>query len=196
MRITGGILARRNIKVPKNNVRPTTDMVREAMFSMIAHKIQDASFLDMFAGSGVVGFEAYSRGAREIYGIESSGTALKTLKFNLDTLKIENYHIISSDITTALKRGFNCKFDIIFADPPYWWEQEQIELKTGRINAGNCGEVPRLVKEGNCIMPDGLLIVERAARDLPAETDGWNIIDHRIYGGSSLTFYKLSTKNE
>ena len=81
MRITGGTLARRNIKVPGKDVRPTTDMVREALFSIIAMRLPDCSVLDLFAGSGVIGIEAWSRGAGKVCGVESERHVLKVLSF-------------------------------------------------------------------------------------------------------------------
>ncbi len=195
MRITGGTLARINIKVPKQDVRPTTDMVREALFSIIASRIPNASVLDLFAGSGVIGIEAFSRGASKICGVESERHVLKILKENINKLKIDNYKIIAGNVITTLKRGFaSDKFDIIFADPPYWWEQEQVEQLTGESRQGNNGEIPRLVRDSDCLSDNGLLIVERAAKDRPTECEGWNLLDHRIYGGTGLSFYELKNK--
>ena len=195
MRITGGTLARRNIKVPGKDVRPTTDMVREALFSIIATRLPDARVLDLFAGSGVIGLEACSRGAKKVCGVESERHVLKVLKANIDTLKVDNYKVIAGDVVSTLKRGFaDDKFDIIFADPPYWWEQEQIEQRTGETIRGNGGEIPRLVKDSDCLADEGLLIVERAAKDKPTECEGWQLVDHRVYGGTSLAFYKNSSQ--
>ncbi len=197
MRITGGTLARINIKVPKRDVRPTTDMVREALFSIIASRIPNASVLDLFAGSGVIGIEAFSRGASKICGVESERYVLKVLKENINKLKVDNYKIIAGNVITTLKRGFaGDKFDIIFADPPYWWEQEQVAQLTGEGRQGNNGEIPRLVRDSDCLYDNGLLIVERAAKDKPTKCEGWKLIDHRIYGGTGLTFYELTNRTE
>ena len=195
MRITGGTLARRNIKVPGKDVRPTTDMVREALFSIIAARLPDARVLDLFAGSGVIGLEACSRGAKKVCGVESERHVLKVLRTNIDTLKVDNYKVIVGDVVSTLKRGFTGDhFDIIFADPPYWWEQEQVEQYTGETRTGNSGEIPRLIKDSGCLASDGLLIVERAAKDKPTKCDGWELIDHRVYGGTGLAFHKISSQ--
>jgi len=191
MRITGGTLVRRNIKVPKQDVRPTTDMVREALFSIIASRLPDAALLDLFAGSGIIGIEACSRGVKKVCGIESSRNVIKVLRANIAAMNIDNYQVIVADVVSALDKGFaGDKFDIIFADPPYWWEEEQAELYSDKSIRGNNGEIPNLVRKSGCLAPGGLLIVERAARDKPTECEGWELIDHRIYGGTGLAFYE------
>ena len=195
MRITGGTLARRNIKVPNKDVRPTTDMVREAIFSMRATRLPDAKVLDLFAGSGVIGLEACSRGAKKVYGVESERHVLKTLRANIAAMKVDNYQVVASDVVSALNKALaSNKFDVIFADPPYWWEQEQVEQRSGENRRGNDGEIPRLIKDSGCLAEGGLLIVERAAKDRPTECDGWELIDHRVYGGTGLSFYKQSNQ--
>ena len=115
MRITGGEVGGRRIKVPKG-IRPTQDKIRAAIFNILGDKIKGAKFVDLFAGSGSVGIEAISRGASEVIFVEKSRKVLAVLNENLKSLGCVNKSkVIMAD---ALKVKIETP-DIIFADPPY-----------------------------------------------------------------------------
>ena len=100
-------------------MRPTTDRVKEAIFSTLIHDVKDAKVLDLFAGSGSLGIEAISRGASHVTFVEKSKECVEIIGRNIKTLSVQEQSIIiKSDVRTYLDR---CKttFDLIFMDPPY-----------------------------------------------------------------------------
>ena len=101
--------------------RPTMDRVKESLFGSIQMHVKNSVCLDLFAGSGALGIEALSMGAKTCYFVDNNKIAIKTLEKNLQRLKVdEPYHLILNDYTSALKTfKDNVKFDIIFLDPPY-----------------------------------------------------------------------------
>ena len=123
MKITSGRYKYRNIEVPKG-IRPTTEKVREAIFSMVMQWIPDAEALDLFAGSGAMGLEALSRGAAKCTFVEASRQNQKVLIGNIDNCGAgELSTVIGKDFTSALAElrenngGF--KYDLVIIDPPY-----------------------------------------------------------------------------
>lgn len=122
MRVIAGIYRHRIINGPTDNpkIRPTKDRIREAFFSSLGN-IENKVFLDLFAGSGSIGIEAISRGARKSYFVDNSKIAIRFIKDNLMSLQIDNGEIIENDAIIALERFKNQKiqFDIIYIDPPY-----------------------------------------------------------------------------
>ncbi|MCH9614615.1 MAG: Ribosomal RNA small subunit methyltransferase D [Chlamydiia bacterium] len=117
MRITGGRLKGRQIKTPSSKTtRPTQEKVREAVFNMLQFEIEGATFLDIFAGSGAVGIEALSRGAKSATFIESDRSAANILKSNLNAFEL-NAKVIVKDAALIVPKL--PAFDIVFLDPPY-----------------------------------------------------------------------------
>ena len=123
MRVIAGKYKSRQLIAPQGQqTRPTSDRLRETLFNVIAPKIEDTIWLDLFAGSGAVGIEALSRGARSVYFVESAGPAIRTIRKNLQTLKIDlDANVIERDVLTALcqleAQAVQC--DFAFLDPPY-----------------------------------------------------------------------------
>ncbi|MBE6041585.1 MAG: 16S rRNA (guanine(966)-N(2))-methyltransferase RsmD [Clostridiales bacterium] len=118
MKITSGEYKYRNIEIPRG-IRPTTEKVREAIFSMIRDWIPGAAVLDLFAGSGALGLEALSRGADICCFCESNRQNFKVLMHNIENCKAENRSIVyNCDFRSALGR-INRKLDVVIMDPPY-----------------------------------------------------------------------------
>ena len=118
MRIVSGKYRSRIIKAPENNLtRPTSDIVRESLFNVINGKCINANCIDIFAGSGALGIEALSRGAKKCVFIDNNYLAIKTINENLNSLKEQNYKIYKADYHIIKK--LNEKFDIIFLDHHY-----------------------------------------------------------------------------
>ena len=129
MRVTGGIVGGRTVKVPRGDkVRPTQDRVRQALFSSLAARIPGSRFLDLFAGSGAVGLEAWSRGAALVCWVESDAKVFEVLQGNVVALcgsasghaEEQEWRVIRSDVFRFLN-GLQgaAGYDIVFADPPY-----------------------------------------------------------------------------
>ena len=104
-----------------DSTRPTTDLVREAMFDKIGYDIVDSVFLDLFAGTGACGIEALSRGAKICYFVDSAQDAIKLINKNLKSINAQNCEIIKSDYVSALESFAknSAVFDFVFLDPPY-----------------------------------------------------------------------------
>ncbi|MBU1692420.1 MAG: 16S rRNA (guanine(966)-N(2))-methyltransferase RsmD [Verrucomicrobia bacterium] len=185
MRITGGILKGRVLKVPPGPLRPTQDKVRAALFSMLGESVVGARVLDLFAGSGALGLEAWSRGAAYVCWVESDPRVLKVLRASVADLCGPGGGATECRRDDALrflqKTGAGGPFDLVLADPPYdparragrWLEKTLLALETGPILA-----------------PEGLLVFEQAARQPIPESPGWNLLRDRTYGETRLLIFR------
>ena len=104
-----------------DGTRPTMDRVKESVFAMIQDYIKDSIFLDLYSGSGNIGIEAISNGSKKAYLVDNNMVAIKTIKENINMLKIDNIDVIKEDAVNQLNNfiSMGIKFDIIFLDPPY-----------------------------------------------------------------------------
>lgn len=124
MRVVGGIYRHRLLEWPDDfqHIRPTKDRIREAIFNVLGD-LTNYVALDLYAGSGAMGIEALSRNAKKAYFVDINNVALKTVKKNIETLKVpkENYEIVPIMDMKAIEKfgNENTKFDIVFIDPPY-----------------------------------------------------------------------------
>ena len=134
MRITGGLLKNRTLFAPKGQVtRPTSERLRQAVFNICIHKVPNARFLDLFAGSGAMGIEALSHGASHATFVDQNKTAIECIKKNVLNLSLLSVTtIMISDVMTALKKleKKGEQFDLIYVDPPY---NQQVKTPTHSI---------------------------------------------------------------
>jgi 16S rRNA (guanine(966)-N(2))-methyltransferase RsmD len=125
MRVIGGELRSRRLKAPGGDtVRPTPDRLRESLFNILAARIDGTVFLDAYAGSGSVGIEALSRGARRVIFIEKSRAAIRALRDNLEELGVKERCEVCTDNAASVITKFEA--DIVFLDPPYPRETEYV----------------------------------------------------------------------
>ena len=201
MRITGGEFGGRNLKVPKTDaIRPTQDRVREALFNIIQCEIAGADFLDLFAGSGAVGLEALSRGAKSVTFVEANRKHIAILKENLGSLGSSSVGAGSSSVGAGIARPIETLndttvvaadayrwiatysgpgFSIGFADPPYALGEEK-----------GYAQVLASLLARNVIRPGGLFIAEMTAVQKAEETPGWELIRDRTYGKTRLCIWR------
>lgn len=177
--ISGEYRGRRLESLEGRDIRPTTDRVKESLFNILGERLIECSFLDLFGGSGAIGIEALSRGARLSVFIDSSIKSIKVLRGNLESLKIkENAEVYNTDYTTAIDKLWrdNRLFDIIFIDPPY---------STG-IAQNALGEIARK----NILQQGGIIVIEHDHKDAMPEKEG-KLIRYRVkqYGNTVLSFY-------
>lgn len=172
MRVIAGSAKRMPLKtIAGMDTRPTTDRIKETLFNMIASYIADCAFLDLFAGSGAIGIEALSRGARSVVFVEQSKNAVDCINENLKFTRLEaGARVLSSDVLTALKKleGRDA-FDYIFMDPPYDKELEK--------------QVLEYLKNSELLAKDGIIIVE-ASLDTDfsyVDTLGFSIVKEKKY---------------
>jgi 16S rRNA (guanine966-N2)-methyltransferase len=175
MRIVAGTLGGRRLHAPEGDAtRPTTDRVREALFSILGD-IDDAVVLDLYAGTGALGLEALSRGAARAVFVESSSKAASVLRKNIDELgQRDRCEVIARPIERSMaeieRRG---PFDLVLVDPPYAsWKGPAIEA----LNT----VVQRVLKS------DATIVLEHATRDGAPNIEGLRVFDRRTYGDTSL----------
>jgi 16S rRNA (guanine966-N2)-methyltransferase len=179
MRITGGSYRSRPLKAPKGSLtRPTSDRVREALFSILGPRAGAESVLDLYAGTGALGLEALSRGASSVVFVERSKEALAALHANVESLGAQSQvRVLASSVERAAVRLERERFDLVFADPPY------ADIKSGLAKSAlEALFVPLLEHEG-------MLVVEHASRDPPPVLAGLTLDDSRAYGDTALGFY-------
>ncbi len=132
MRVIAGKYRSRQLRSLRGlDVRPTADRLREALFNVLAPQIEDSAWLDLYAGTGAVGIEALSRGARTVYFVESSRKAAAIIRQNLRTLQIEEgYAVLERDAEQALRLldSLAVSCDVCFLDPPYRMQQAYAEV--------------------------------------------------------------------
>jgi 16S rRNA (guanine966-N2)-methyltransferase len=183
MRIIAGKAGRIAIKVPSAVARPTTDFVRQAVFSILGGKVEKARVLDLFAGSGALGLEALSRGATTCIFVDEHRQATQVIAENLTKARLDGGHPVKSEVQLFLKRDA-ATYDLIFADPPYWKYYGDKDHVTDLLNSGLIP--PRLA-------PDGWLIAEISSnQDSPAAPD-FTLIVRREYGSSAILIYQKSS---
>jgi 16S rRNA (guanine966-N2)-methyltransferase len=179
MRIVAGAFRGRRLYSPRNDkIRPTADRVREAVFSIIAACLPGGSVLDLFAGTGALGLEALSRGARRAVFVDQSPEAIRLIRANVALCGVqERVKVFHGPIDQVMRRlaGEGEAFDVIFVDPPYG--KGYVEKALGRL-----GEIARC---------GALVIAEHSVKDdLPRRWAGWAKTGERRYGDTMISFYE------
>jgi 16S rRNA (guanine966-N2)-methyltransferase len=180
MRIIAGSAGRMAIKVPHDVARPTTDFVRQAMFSILGDLVIDACVADLFAGSGALGLEALSRGAKSCIFVDESHQATKIIRQNLETTRLSGGRVMQAEVLSFLKKDQQ-QYQLIFADPPYAKHPLDTEHIHKLLHSGLL--LPRLA-------PEGLFYAEVAKVTPTPEHPDWELIDRRHYGSSAILLYK------
>ena len=178
MRIIAGIGRGLPLSVPRGtNTRPTSDRVREAIFSSLGARVMDANVLDLFAGTGALGLEAASRGAKLVTFVENDRNALVCLQKNIQSFSRQpgmecELEVVRADVFAQLRRLAGQQFNLIFADPPYGKLPQELLDEP---------DLPALLAE------EGVFILESAKRDplvLPAT---WKLMREAVYGDTRVT---------
>ena len=183
MRIVGGALRGRRLKGPEHQgLRPTSDKVRQAVFNILAHGVErfgveGADVLDLFAGTGALGLEALSRGARFCLFVDSSVEARGVIRENVEALGLSGVTRIfrrdATDLGTAGKR--DC-FSLVFADPPY---------------GEGLGEAALVSAVEGGWLKDGAIVVLEERRGIELSLPVWfDELDRRCYGDTEVLFYR------
>ena len=177
MRITTGLYKGRQILMPEG-IRPTQDKVRKALFDILGD-IEGVSFLELFAGSGAVGFEAVSRGAKNLTLVELNRECLLVIEKNIEALKVKACDICPKEADDAIKALHKNKkrFDIIFLDPPYYKDMLKKTLQT--------------LVDYDILAPSGLVIAQHFKKDnLPDALGDLALFRQAHYGDTQLSFYR------
>jgi 16S rRNA (guanine966-N2)-methyltransferase len=188
--VTGKFKGREIISPPKSiELRPTSDRVREAIFDVIRFNIADSVFLDLFAGSGAIGIEAISEGAKFSVFVEKNPVALRVIRQNIKMLGIENQTlVIKQDVLNFIKSPFSFesfkeKFDFVFLDPPY----------ASKL----AGQTMQTLVNFPFLKSDSIIIAEHAEEEiLPDDLKGVNSFKRfreKKYGNIVVSYYSIET---
>ena len=180
MRIISGTAGSISIKVPPAVTRPTTDRVREAVFSMIIDFVADARVLDVFAGSGAMGLEALSRGAQSATFVEQQGNACGIIQENLTRARLQGGQVTKGDAFTTLRRlaDSGAQYDLIFADPPYAKKPGDVDYAQQLLTSEPLRKV---------LAPGGLFILETMVTKRDSSSiAGWDVLRDRAYGSTRI----------
>jgi len=180
VRVISGILKGRNIEgFNIIGTRPTMDRIKESIFSMIQNHIKDAIVLDLFAGSGNYGIEAYSNGAKFIYANDSNKKCIEVIKKNLNNFNIiEKFNVLNMDYKECLNylKNKNIKLDLIFLDPPY-----KMDI---------CKKIIDFLVNNQILNKNALVICEVINNNLEQQVDVLNLIKTKKYGEKYVLIYK------
>ncbi|MGS2614745.1 16S rRNA (guanine(966)-N(2))-methyltransferase RsmD [Micromonospora sp. LZ34] len=185
-RIVAGTLGGRRIAAPPGaGTRPTSDRVREALFSAVQAEVDltGARFADLYAGSGAVGLEALSRGAGHVLLVESDPRAARVVRENMAALRAAPAaRLVTGRVATVLAAGpEGGPYDVVFADPPYAVPDAEITAMLAAL------------VEGDWLTPDALVVVERSSRTGPVEwVPGVTGERSRRYGETTLWYGRRS----
>ncbi len=185
MKIISGDKRGRNFYMPAG-IRPTQNMTRKAIFDIIGHDLEGWEVLDLFAGSGAVGLESLSQGAKKVTFVEFNAKCFEVIEENIQLLGFKeagmpspNAEILNADAFVAVKQlaRQGRKFDLVFLDPPYGLDLVKKMLKT--------------LTAYDIFKPNSFLIIEHGKRENLPETEGrFSLITHRNYGTSFIAVYQ------
>jgi len=176
VRIISGIFGGRMIGSPGSELtHPMSERVRGSMFNIIGDEIDDAVVLDVFAGTGSLGFESISRGAKHVDFVERDRIASRILAENIKTLGVgSQVNSTQIGLGTWINKNQDKIYDIIFADPPY----NDLQLSTVR-------------RLGGLLKPNGLMVLSYpGSGEVPPVDNGVVVVDNRSYGTAALAFYR------
>lgn len=178
MRVISGIYrSRKLIGYDMVGIRPTKDSVKESIFAMINPYIKDSICLDLFCGTGSLGIEAISNGAKSSYFVDFSKNSIDITKENIDSLKIKESVVINDNYTDALHKFKNNSntFDIIFLDPPY-----------GKIRIE---EVINQIMDSKILNNNGIIVCEYEEEDLKDNYNSLELLKFKKYGKTYIRIY-------
>lgn len=177
MRIIAGKYGGFRLEAPRtSSIHPMGERVRGAIFNSLAGQITQARVLDAFAGSGAIGLEAISRGARSVVFVEKDKRALAVIKTNLDKINLDNQdkaQIFALPVEKFVKKFPGERFDLIFADPPY----HDLQIKTVQ-------SLPSLLE------PDGMLVLSTPKQATAIDLSGLAAIKTATYADARITYYR------
>lgn len=180
MRIIAGRAGGRRLHAPPQGTRPTTDRVREALFSSLDAYVREGPgewshdcVLDLFAGSGAIGLEALSRGAGSATLVERDRRCLEVLRRNVADID-PRARIVPADALTWQPEGG--PFDLVYVDPPYDMADDELRGLVQRLGAAGC------------LAPHPLVVIERSRRSDSPWPDGWEHLRKRDYGDTTLWY--------
>lgn len=180
MRITGGTGKGRTLKVPAGSrVRPTADKVKQALFNILGDKVRDSLFLDLYCGTGGVGIEAISRGAERAVFVDDARQSLQVTRQNIEQSGFEERATVVPAKAESFLKKASQEFDIVFLDPPYSLDQDQLLV---------------MLAQSGILKQDSVVVAEHFKKQKSPEQAGRLFLYREaVYGDTVLAFYKIST---
>lgn len=186
MRVTAGLLGGRKVLAPSEQVRPTQDRVREALFSMLGPTLPEARVLDLFAGAGTLGLEAWSRGAASVCWVEQHAGTAKKLEKTVRSLCVAPEggatRVVCSDAHRYVA-AVPDEYDLVLADPPYDRENQFNHLE----------KLLQALGQGGGLRSGGLFVYEQSSKSPPLEGMGFELLRDRNYGAARILIYRKNT---
>lgn len=178
--IAGKYKGKKLVDFDLSTTRPTSDMIREALFDKIGYKVIDSTFLDLFAGTGACGIEAISRGAQYVYFVDANKNATNIIKKNMQSIQTTNFEILQNDYILATKTFAkqNLQFDIVFLDPPYASDFAENSIE--------------LLNQNNLLKNDFLIVWEHDKTKLQYIENTYPNAKTKKYGEKFLTYLTQS----
>lgn len=175
MRVITGLARGRKLKEPAGgSIRPTTALVKESIFNIVQFSIEGRRVLDLFAGTGQLGIEALSRGARETVFVDQSQTAIKLVQENLAATKLKGGVTVKGSAESYLRSGG--KFDLVFLDPPY--------------DSGYLDKIPKIAQQIDILNENGIMVAESSVeKSLPELEHPYAKLREYKYGKIKITVY-------
>ncbi len=185
--IAGSLKGRKIPTLQGQGIRPTSLRAREALFSILGSTIQGARVADLFAGSGAIGLEALSRGAKNAVFVELNPEAGRTLENTLAQFRVKpQSHVFIQDVALAIQNPYLVgwrPFDVMYIDPPYQCETSQALLNQ--------------IEKADLVATNGQVIYEHFSKRTPPPAIGqWELTRTVKYGDTGLSFYRLQSQNE
>ncbi|MGV8966947.1 MAG: 16S rRNA (guanine(966)-N(2))-methyltransferase RsmD [Cellulomonas sp.] len=180
-RIVAGTVGGRTLRVPPVGTRPTSDRVREALFSRLDHLrvVDGAHVLDLYAGSGALGIESASRGATAVTLVESARPAAEVCRRNVTELGLTGVQVVTERAERFVQRPVAVPWDLVFLDPPYELSEDDLAAVLGSL----------LGAPGAALAPRAVVVVERSSRSPePRWPEGLERSDRRAYGDTVVWF--------
>lgn len=178
MRVISGSARGRKLKAPEGmTTRPTTDRIKESLFNIIAADLYECRFLDLFSGSGSMGIEAISRGAKKAVFVDNNRNSVSVINENIKATRFEERaEVMCCDVSNAIARlgSLGEKFDIIFMDPPY--------------NKGFIESTLTYIVKANILADDGYIIAEQSQEDKIPEVKDLEVFRVKDYKITKMTF--------
>jgi 16S rRNA (guanine966-N2)-methyltransferase len=195
MRIIGGTAGGLILKVPSGHeVRPTPDLVRQAIFNSLGQRVAGARVLDLFSGSGALGLECLSRGAAEVLSVEKSSRHAAMIRQNLAAtgLSTENFELRVQDVFAAIGQlaAAERDFDLILADPPFG------EKNIGRRSTSLSQRLLDDRTLPGLLSPEGLFVLGHTKRDTLSVPARWQELKALKHGDSMMRFLSVAPRNE
>jgi len=184
MRIIAGKAGSIPLQVPKSLTRPTTDRVRESIFSSLGESIIEAAVLDLFAGSGSLGIEALSRGAQSAIFVDTSREACEIIKQNLEKANLSGGTTQNNDVRSFLSNRAKGEFDLIFADPPYARDEASSALVETLLSSESLRDT---------LSNSGFFVLETLATAPHPDLSLWEVAREKRYGKTRVFFLRATS---